>query len=69
MLESRLEKIKEMFKGKLYTYKKYHTLTPTIKYSIPFEHKIERKLHFKDKIVTVHDIVKHLRNNNSLIIV
>ena len=40
-----------------------------IKYSVPFEHRIERKLHFKDRIVSVHDVVKHLRNNNNLVIV
>ena len=69
MLQNRVDKIKEIFKGKLFTYKKYHSLSPTIKFSIPFEFRVQRKLHFKDKIVTMHDIVKHLRNNNNLVIV
>lgn len=37
MLENRLIRIQEAFRGKLYTYKKYHTLTPAIKYVLPFE--------------------------------
>lgn len=49
MIENRVAKLREAFRGKLYTYKKYHSLTPVIKYSMPFEHKIERKLSFKDK--------------------
>lgn len=69
MLENRVARIREAFKGKLYTYKKYHSLSPTIKYTIPFDHKIERKLSFKDKIVNLHDIVKHLRNNNTLVLI
>jgi len=44
-------------------------LSPTIKYSIPFDHKIERKMHFKDKIVTVHDLVRHLKNNSSIVVI
>jgi len=69
MLEHRVIKLREIFKGKLYTYKKYHNLNPAIKYAIPFDHKIERRLTFKDKIVNLHDIVKHLRNNNTLVLI
>lgn len=47
MINNRLEKVKDFFKGKLYTYKKYHSLTPVIKYGLPFENKIERKLILK----------------------
>ncbi len=47
MIHNRLEKVQELFKGKLYTYKKYHSLTPVIKYGLPFENKIERKLMHK----------------------
>jgi len=69
MLENRVAKLREVFKGKLYTYKKYHTLSPAIKYTTPFEHKIERKLSCKDKLVNLNDIAKHLRNNNTLILI
>lgn len=47
MINNRLEKVKDFFKGKLYTYKKYHSLTPVIKYGLPFDNKIERKLIIK----------------------
>ena len=40
MLENKVKKMRETFKGKLYTYKKYHSLTPLIKYNAPFDHKI-----------------------------
>jgi hypothetical protein len=36
MLENKVSKLREVFKGKLYTYKKYHTLSPALKYNTPF---------------------------------
>jgi hypothetical protein len=36
MLEGRRAKVFVAFRGKFNTYKNYHTLTPTIRYSLPF---------------------------------
>ena len=62
-------RIRDIFKGKLYIYSKYHTLTPTIKYQLPFEHKMERRLLYKDKAVSTQDVMKHIRNKDNIVIV
>lgn len=69
MLSEKIARFREIYKGKLYTYTKYHTLTPNIKYSIPFEFKVERRLRYKDKIVAVSDVIKHIRTKNHILIV
>jgi predicted AAA+ superfamily ATPase len=69
MLEGRRVKVLEAFRGKLYTYKKYHTLTPTIRYSLPFELRVERRLLLKEKSVSVADVVRHIRNKDNIVIV
>jgi stage III sporulation protein SpoIIIAA len=69
MLTDKVERLREMYQGKLYTYVKYHTLTPTIRYSIPFELKVERRLRYKDKVVAVSDVIKHIRTKGHIVIV
>ena len=69
MLEVRAERIREAFKGRLYTYTKYHTLSPVIKYALPHPHQVERKLVYKEKLVTVNEVIKHIRNKDNIVIV
>lgn len=69
MLTNRIEKIRQIFKGKLYTFIKYRTLNPVIKYVIPFENKLERRLLYKDKRVTLQEVTKHLRNKDNIVII
>lgn len=68
MLEARAARVEENFRGKLYTYRKYHTLSPTIKYALPFEQRVERRLLYKDKSATLADVVKHVRNKDNLVV-
>lgn len=53
----------------MYTYRKYHTLSPTIKYNLSLDCKIERKLKYKEKLITAADIGKHIRNKDNMVVI
>lgn len=43
-------------------------MSPNIKYSLPFEQRVERRLLYKDKSATLSDVAKHVRNKDNLVV-
>ena len=60
ILEFRIEKIKEEFRGQLYAYNKYRSLIPTITFSTKIDFVIERKLKYDERFVSYTDVLKHV---------